>query len=125
MTAESIVAILRSARFCFANERDLQAGLAEALRATTVAIEAEVWLTPRDRIDFIVGRLGIEVKVSGSWRAVERQLLRYLQSPQLDEVLLVTVKSNHRRIQQGEVGPPLTPHARKRLLVHQLAESGL
>jgi hypothetical protein len=37
-------------------------------------VEREVRLNARDRIDLLVDRVGIEVKVTGAWRDVERQL---------------------------------------------------
>ena len=125
MSAQDIIDVLATHRFCFTNEEDLQDGLADALRAAGVAVDPEIPLNARDRIDFVAERVGIEVKFTGAWRDVYRQLRRYLESPLLDEVLLVTVKANHRRIPQGPVGPPLTPLTRKRLSVHQITTSGL
>lgn len=120
---ESILSTLRSHRFLLASERDLHAGIASALTAAGADVALEVPLNRRDRIDLLVGRVGIEVKVSGAWREVERQLCRYLESPLLDDLVLVTVKAMHGRIPQGTV--TLQSGERKRLFVHHVATSGL
>lgn len=124
MNAEGIVALLREHRFCYVDESELQDGMAGAFEAAGVKADREVPLNAKDRVDFLIDRTGCEVKFTGPWRAVDRQLRRYLQSDRIDEILLVTVKSNHRRIEQGWVMAGEPPR-RKRLLVYQLATSGL
>lgn len=47
---------------------------------------------PVDRVDFLIDRVGIELKVDGSWAAVLRQLDRYAASPDLDALVLVTTR---------------------------------
>ena len=72
-------------------EYDIHAEIARALEAAGIAYEHEYRLGPRRRIDFRVGRIGIEVKkgrpVSAQLRA---QLARYLESDALDAVIVVT-----------------------------------
>jgi hypothetical protein len=113
-----LIADIAAARFRWATEDDLQRGLAEALAAKGHVVEREIRLNARDRIDLLVDRVGIEVKTAGATRDVERQLLRYLESDLIDELVLVTAKAMHRRIPQGAVG-------RKHLFVHQLQASAL
>jgi hypothetical protein len=79
-------------------EEDLQAKIASALTSSSVPFEREVNLTPTDRIDFLVGKVGIEVKVKGSPTEVARQLNRYVQSDRIESLLLVTSKATHRAL---------------------------
>ena len=51
-----------------------------------------------DRIDLLVGKLGIELKIDGSWPEVLRQLDRYADSPDIDGLLLIT---SRRRLVAG------------------------
>ena len=72
-------------------EYDIHAAVAEALAAAGLAYEHEYRLGPRNRIDFLVGRIGIEVKKGrpASSRLVG-QLRRYLESDALDGMIVVT-----------------------------------
>jgi hypothetical protein len=98
MTAASLAQLLQPFQFNFRHESDLQAGIEEALASCRVAFRREVKITGRDRIDFLCGRVGLEVKVDSSAPAVLRQLHRYAQCADLDEILLVTSRLKHRHI---------------------------
>ena len=71
-------------------EYDIHAQVASALGAASLAYEHEYKLGPRCRIDFKVGRIGIEVK-KGRPVASEllKQLKRYLEFDALDAVVVV------------------------------------
>lgn len=72
-------------------EYGIHAQVAEALGAAGLAYEHEYRLGPRCRIDFRVGRVGIEVKKGRPASAeLARQLRRYLASDALDAVIVVT-----------------------------------
>jgi hypothetical protein len=114
MRAADVIAAIGQHRFLWSSEDDLQAGIYAALRALGEIPLREVRLNARDRIDLVVDRVGIEVKITGSWRDVSRQLNRYLESDQLDDVVLVTPVAAHARIR-----------AHDRLHVHILTRSGL
>lgn len=43
-----------------------------------------------DRIDFMVGKVGLELKIKGSWPEVARQLDRYAASADIGALVLVT-----------------------------------
>ena len=71
-------------------EYDIHRRIAEALGAAGLAYEHEYRLAPRCRIDFRVGRVGIEVKKGRPASAdLVRQLRRYLASSDLDAVIVV------------------------------------
>ena len=58
----------------------------------------EVRLSGADRIDFLVGHIGIECKVSGNNRSVAEQLMRYSESDRIHTLMLVTSRASHMRI---------------------------
>ena len=81
-----------------ANEAELQAILWDHLRALDPRTVREHPLTRADRIDFLLGRTGIEVKVKGPSAEVTRQLWRYAESDQIDDLILVTTRREHLRV---------------------------
>lgn len=75
-------------------EYDIHTQIAEALTASGLDFQHEYKLAPRCRIDFIVGRVGIEVKKGRPIAsALTKQLRRYLASDALDAVLVVTQRA--------------------------------
>jgi hypothetical protein len=97
--AAELAAFIRRYRFTFASEERLQEALGDVL-AQRYPVLREVRLDELGRIDFLVGRVGIEVKVQGSTADLLRQVKRYCKSDQVDEVLVVTTRSRHTAIEQ-------------------------
>lgn len=87
--------LIESHRFIFANESELQAAIAQVLTDAGLEFSREVSLSRNDRIDFLVGDIGIEVKVEGGLAEVTRQLHRYFQFEQIGSVLLITTRMRH------------------------------
>jgi hypothetical protein len=85
-----VSAALMRTRFRFTNEQELQQGIATVLEQDPLIFEREVRLAPKDRIDFLVGGLGIEVKVDGTLSALTRQVYRYAQHEQIGALLVVS-----------------------------------
>lgn len=112
-----IARVIRAHRFRYSSEEELQDGLAQALAAAGLPVEREVRLDSRNRIDIVVGRVGVEVKIDGSSSNVSRQCERYLQSDLLDGLVLVTSRVRH-------VHVGLTPEG-KEFRVVTLAGAGL
>ena len=85
-------------RYVFAptNEADLQAQVATALTAAGVEVDREV-IAERGRYDLLVRTRGecvvLELKVSGSAPAVERQAQRYALTDGIDAVAVVTTSA--------------------------------
>lgn len=71
-------------------EYDIHAAIAQALAGAGLDFAHEYRLGPRCRIDFAVGRVGIEVKKGrpAATRLV-KQLRRYLESEALDGIIVV------------------------------------
>ena len=77
-------------------EYDIHAQVASALGAAGLPYEHEYRLGPRCRIDFRVGRVGIEVKKGRPASSeLAKQLTRYLVSDELDAVVVVTQRVTH------------------------------
>lgn len=92
-TAAIVLATLRSLRFHWSSEEELQAGIDEALAGLAVPVVREA-LLDAGRIDFLIdGDVGLEVKVQGSPAAVARQIQRYCYCPEIAALILVTAKS--------------------------------
>lgn len=89
---------LAPVRIRYACEKDLQIGIAETLTAAGVPFEREVYLNAKDRVDFRVAKVGVEVKTEGSVTQVTRQLHRYAQSSEVEAIVLVTDKAKHRAV---------------------------
>jgi hypothetical protein len=98
VTTEEVVRALLGARFAPAPEASLQNAIALALGEAHIAFEREVELGPGSRIDFLVGSVGIEVKVDGSLSDVTRALHRYLSHERLSSVVLATTRFRHRSV---------------------------
>ena len=77
-------------------EYDIHAQVASALGAAGLEYEHEYRLGPRCRIDFRVGRVGIEVKKGRPASSeLAKQLTRYLASDELGAVVVVTQRVTH------------------------------
>jgi hypothetical protein len=90
MTAEELAAVLTAHGYRYEHEDDLQAGIEQVLAGADIPFEREVEIGRRDRIDFLAGRVGIEVKIKCGLSDMTRQLHRYAQSDLVDALLLVT-----------------------------------
>lgn len=101
--SDALVENLSRFSYRWRDEYDLQNSLESVLSSLGYDYEREARLSARDRIDFLVGDVGIECKVNGSVTAVESQLRRYLESERVDRVLLVTGKVHHRAIDIANV----------------------
>jgi hypothetical protein len=82
--------VLSRTRFLIDDEKRLQASIADALTSAGLSFEREVRLSPRDVIDYVSDRVGIEAKVKGSKRAILRQVQRYAGSDRLDAIVVIT-----------------------------------
>lgn len=114
MTAQEIAKLFYSTAFRFCDELTLQCGIERLLTLHQVGHTREVILSPKDRIDFMVDRIGIEVKVDSPLTSVQRQLWRYAEHECIDSLILVTTRSAHKQLPNELLNKPL-------LVVHILA----
>lgn len=88
---ERLLALLGAHRFGLTDEKETQREIGEQLTAAGIAHRREVRLGPGDVIDFMVGAVGIEVKLrSTSKPDILRQLRRYAGHAELAGLVLVT-----------------------------------
>lgn len=98
MTTKEIAEMIAASRFRYGNEDALQRGIAQMFENASISFEREVRLNHHDRIDFMIGRVGIEVKVDQPIAKVTRQIHRYSQCEQIDSLVLVSNRCRHAMI---------------------------
>lgn len=105
MAPDQIVAAVRraAARLRFTTEAHLQEGLARLFAEAGIDARPQARLSRRDRPDFLIGTVAIEVKVKGSPAEVRRQLARYVSHDAVTAVVLVTRRARHREL-AGQLG---------------------
>ncbi|RSK50081.1 hypothetical protein [Hymenobacter rigui] len=91
-TLAQVLAILKGRRFDLQNEKVLQLQLAQAFEAAALPAQREVSLSPASIIDFMVGSIGVEVKIKGTPKAIYQQCQRYCESEHITSLLLLTNK---------------------------------
>lgn len=89
---KEIVDAIKSKRFRFANEEELQAGIALCLGDRFGTVLKEHRFDGQNRIDFLLPdhRVGIECKIAGSPAEVLPQLMRYADREEIGTLILVT-----------------------------------
>jgi hypothetical protein len=85
-----LVRFLRRVRMRVSNEAALQQSIEEALAGNDIPYEREVRLSAAERIDFMVGGIGIEAKCRYSKRSIFRQLERYAARGEITALILIT-----------------------------------
>jgi hypothetical protein len=114
MTAIEIARLIKGSVFRFANEIALQDGIEALLKGKGIEYGREVSLSARDRVDFMHGDIGIEVKIDSPTNSVQRQLWRYAQSDKVKSLILVTSRAKHKQIPDMLLDKPV-------IVVHLLA----
>lgn len=92
-----LAATLGGRRYRYKDEATLHEALSAVLDDALIEHEHEVRIEG-GRIDFVVGKVGIEVKVKGSVEVLRRQLEGYSAERKLNELLVVTTRPAHRAV---------------------------
>ncbi len=95
MTVEAIHSALTGHAIRTTDEGELGSAVAQLLTEAGVPFEREFRLSPRDRIDFMVGSVGVELKVDGSIAELIRQLDRYAKHDVVSGLVLVSTRRKH------------------------------
>lgn len=100
VSAKLIATAIAAHEIAHTSEEELQDGIAQILQSLGVEFSRETILdgAGRDRIDFLAGGIGIEVKIKGGLSDLTRQLFRYTRSPRIDELLVVSTRAALRRL---------------------------
>jgi hypothetical protein len=109
VTARQVRDALARYRLPVSVEKAMQDAVESALRAEGLEFQREV-KRDADRIDFLVGTVGLELKVKGSAGDVLRQLERYALWDDVTELVLLTSKGAHRALPDVVGGKPLVIH---------------
>lgn len=106
--ADQLAELLGLWRYTWLDEHGLHMQLANVLLDAEYAVRSEVPLGGRlGRIDLVVERTGIEVKVKGTAEEVVRQLQRYAHSDALDALVLATTRYAHTDVPDEIGGKPV------------------
>lgn len=104
-----MAAAIKSFRFHYSNEKELQAGIGRAFAAKGIAFEPEKPIGKGGVIDFLVtGGIGVEIKIKGSPSEVARQLVAYAECEEVREIVLVTGRSRLGRLPATILGKRVT-----------------
>jgi hypothetical protein len=87
---EQIIRVLSAGRFSLVREKETQAEIAEAFDRFAIVHAREQDLGNRNIIDFLIGSIGLEIKIGGSKRAIFGQCVRYCKSGKLSALILGT-----------------------------------
>lgn len=105
---ESITQAIKSYKFHYTTEKELQEGIAKAFANKNIPFEREKWIGEKEEIDFlVVGGIGVEVKIKGSPSEVARQLLAYAGCEGVKELVLVTGRARLGRLPDKLLGKPV------------------
>lgn len=106
-TAAQVAEALAGHQYRYANEIGLHLALEQAMHDAGLDPLPEVHLAEAGRIDFLVDRVGVEVKVAGETEPLLRQITRYAHRDEIDELLVVTTRRKHRALPALVAGKPV------------------
>lgn len=74
------------------DERELSDALATLFDSYGLSYEREARISPKDRLDFLMNGVAVEVKIEASWSALVRQLARYAAHARVQGIVVVTTR---------------------------------
>lgn len=86
----AIIRLIETRRLPLSSEKRLQAVLADEFARAGIAADREVDLGDGDIIDFMIGDVGLELKIKGQRRAIFRQCERYCGHERIGALVLAT-----------------------------------
>ena len=92
---DRVVAALQAHRFHVTEEAQLHEAIGRVLTMAGLAPEHEAKIGPRDRIDFLIDDVGLEVKLGGTNAHIAEQLTRYASSTKVRTLLLLTTRMRY------------------------------
>lgn len=105
--SDLVCTVINSYRYFHGNEDGLQVGIMTALLTHGLPAVREVHLNLKDRVDILVGDVGVEVKVRGGVESLLRQLQRYATHDRIGALVVVTTMARHRALPTTVGGKPV------------------
>ena len=106
-----LIDLISSYHYSTASEKELQCGLEMLFTDQGLRFSREYHLSSTDVIDFLIEspqcKIGLECKTKGGVNAVMRQLARYVSHGCINELIVVTTRSGHTRIEPTLNGVPI------------------
>ena len=93
--ATTLAALLGAQQFGFSDEDSLQAAIAAALAFEGWDYQREFVLDPTNRLDFLVGRVAVEVKIAGTSRQLLDQIERYSLDERVAAMVVISTITGH------------------------------
>lgn len=90
MTSAEIIRLIKTNRLSLANEKALQREFAAVLSDAGIEFLREHRLGSRDIIDFMIGGMGIEMKLRAPRLSIYRQCERYCGYDEVQSLVLAT-----------------------------------
>lgn len=109
MTPRDIARFIEARRFPINSEKALQSAMAEEFERSGIVAKREVNLGDGCIIDFLIGEVGVEVKIKGQRREIYRQCERYCEHERIASLVLVT---------NAAMGMPQTLHGKPAMVVY-------
>jgi hypothetical protein len=106
-SASSLKSYLGGFRYDLTSEQTIQDGIAVALSRSGYEYEREARASAKDRFDFLVQGVAIEVKRHGAVNDLLRQLSRYAEHDEVRELLVVTARLQSTDLPSELHGKPL------------------
>lgn len=112
-TVVEVVDAIQRRSYRYANELELQQGIAEALAGDGWQVLREARLDGHSRLDILVGHpfdgtgIAVEVKVGGGRADALRQIRRYIGYPEVGGLVLVTNRVRHGAMPAAILGKPV------------------
>ncbi len=100
MKADELRSVLKQWKLPTWDEKVMQSSISDVLKEAGIKFERERRLED-GQIDFLVGSVGLECKLAGSWVEVLRQLTKYAKDDCIQEILVVTTKAVHHQKLDG------------------------
>jgi hypothetical protein len=107
-TAGLVATVIGSNQYMPTGEEEFRQLVASALVDAHLPVLGRAWISPSDRIDLLVGSVGVAFITSGGrLHVVAAQILRYANSRRLDGLVVVTTARILTRLPRFAAGKPL------------------
>ena len=93
MEIADIIKLLSNKKFILNDEKELQKSIENIFISNNVSYEREYVLDKKNRPDFFIDGIAIEIKIKGGAKAIYKQCERYCGFEKVSSLILVTGRS--------------------------------